>query len=162
MAFDVKISLNKNFRVPADIDTVYQLLADVPASTSHFPDLENLIEEASNTYRWEMKKLGLGPISLQTIYACEYISSDEEKSVYWEPRKTDGNNAEVSGRWIIKETDSGCDITLLTDATLTIPLPSLAGIGLKPVVKVEFETLTNTYIKNLTKTLSNSDALVKA
>jgi len=154
MAFDVKIQLNKKFTVPADINTVYNLLADVPASTSHFPDLENLIEEAANTYRWEMKKIGLGPIQLQTIYACEYTCDAASKSIVWEPRDTANNSAKVSGKWIITETSTGCDINLLTDAVITIPLPSLAGIGLKPVVKVEFETLTNTYIKNLAKTLS--------
>jgi carbon monoxide dehydrogenase subunit G len=154
MAFDVKIQLNKKFTVPANIDTVYKLLADVPASTSHFPDLEHLIEEATNTYRWEMKKIGLGPIQLQTIYACEYTSDAATKSIVWEPRDTANNSARVSGKWIITETSTGCDINLLTDAVITIPLPSLAGIGLKPVVKVEFETLTNTYIKNLSKTLS--------
>jgi carbon monoxide dehydrogenase subunit G len=154
MAFDVKIQLNKKFSVTADIDTVYNLLSDVPASTSHFPDLENLIEEAANTYRWEMKKIGLGPIQLQTIYACEYMSDPVTKSIVWEPRDTANNSAKVSGKWILTATSSGCDLNLFTDAVITIPLPSLAGIGLKPVVKVEFETLTNTYIKNLAKTFS--------
>ncbi|WP_017223247.1 SRPBCC family protein [Moritella dasanensis] len=158
MAFDVKIQLNKKFSVPADIDTVYNLLADVPASTSHFPDLENLIEEAANTYRWEMKKIGLGPIQLQTIYACEYTCDPESKSITWVPRDTANNSAKVSGEWIITETATGCDINLLTDAVITIPLPSLAGIGLKPVVKIEFETLSNTYIKNLARALSNVTA----
>lgn len=158
MAFDVKIQLNKKFSVPADIDTVYNLLADVPASTSHFPDLENLIEEAANTYRWEMKKIGLGPIQLQTIYACEYMCDPESKSITWVPRDTANNSAKVSGEWIITETATGCDINLLTDAVITIPLPSLAGIGLKPVVKIEFETLSNTYIKNLARALSNVTA----
>lgn len=155
MAFDVKIQLNKTFSVPADIDTVYNLLADVPASTSHFPDLENLIEEAANTYRWEMKKIGLGPIQLQTIYACEYTCDPATKSIIWGPRDTANNSAVVSGEWIITATTTGCDINLLTDAVISVPLPSLAGIALKPVVKIEFETLTNTYIKNLSKTLSN-------
>jgi len=162
MAFDVKIQVNKSFTVPTDITTVYRLLADVPASTSHFPDLENLIEEAANTYRWEMKKIGLGPINLQTIYACEYLCNEEKKSVTWEPRNTADNNAVVSGEWIIKENSSGCDITLLTDAIMTIPLPSLAGIALKPVVKAEFETLTDRYIKNLSKTLSRVERKVTA
>ena len=154
MAFDVKIQLNKKFTVAADIDTVYNLLADVPASTSHFPDLDNLVEEAANTFRWEMKKIGLGPIQLQTIYACEYICDSVNKSIVWEPRDTANNSAKVSGKWILTETATGCDVNLLTDDVITIPLPSLAGIGLKPVVKVEFETLTNTYIKNLSKALS--------
>ncbi|PKH04602.1 SRPBCC family protein [Moritella sp. Urea-trap-13] len=158
MAFDVKIQLNKKFSVPADIDTVYNLLADVPASTNHFPDLDNLIKEAANTYRWEMKKIGLGPIQLQTIYACEYTCDSVTKSIVWEPRDTTNNSAKVSGKWIITETTAGCDVNLLTDALITIPLPSLAGIGLKPVVKIEFETLTNTYIKNLSKALSTVTA----
>ncbi len=162
MAFDVKIQVNKSFTVPADINTVYQLLADVPASTSHFPDLENLIEETANTYRWEMKKLGLGPINLQTIYACEYLCNEEKKSVTWEPRNTADNNAVVSGEWIIKEVENGCDITLLTDAIMTIPLPSLTGIALKAVVKAEFETLTERYIRNLSKTLSKVEKKVTA
>ena len=158
MAFDVTIKLNKKFTVSADIDRVFQLLADVPASTSHFPDLDNLIAEAANTYRWEMKKIGLGPINFQTIYCCEYFCDSDTKTITWQPRDTADNNAKVSGQWLITSTAEGCDVILETDAVMTIPLPSLAGIGLKPIVKIEFETLTNTYIKNLTRALSNSKA----
>ena len=158
MAFDVTIKLNKKFTVSADIDRAFQLLADVPASTSHFPDLDNLVPEAANTYRWEMKKIGLGPINLQTIYACEYFSNNDTKSITWQPRQTANNNAIVSGQWFLKATPEGCEITLETEAVMTIPLPSLAGIGLKPVIKVEFEALTNGYIKNLSNTLSDVKA----
>lgn len=157
MAFDVSIKLKKKFSVAADKETTFQLLSNVPASTNHFPDLDKLVQEATNTFRWEMKKISLGPISLQTIYACEYSSDPDTHKISWVPRKTDGENAIVTGEWILEESESGCDITLLTDAKMTIPLPSLAGIGLKPVVRVEFETLTNTYIKNLTKALSASE-----
>lgn len=162
MAFDVKININKKFSVPSDINTVYSLLSDVPASTSHFPDLDQLIQEQGNTYRWEMKKMGLGPITFQTIYACEYNCDETTKSITWTAQKTAEQNAKVAGEWTLEETEKGCDITLSTDAVMTIPLPSLAGIGVKPVVKVEFETLINQYIKNLSKALSTSDSAVSA
>lgn len=162
MAFDVKINIKKKFSVSKNIDSVYNLLSDVPASTSHFPDLDQLIEEQANTYRWEMKKMGLGAISFQTIYACKYISDSDAKSIKWTTQKTADQNAIVSGEWILEETGNGCDITLLTDALMTIPLPSLAGIGIKPVVKVEFENLINLYIKNLSRALSTSDSSVTA
>jgi len=162
MAFDVKINIKKKFSVPGNINNVYNLLSDVPTSTSHFPDLDKLIEEQVNTYRWEMKKMGLGPITFQTIYACQYVCNEETKSITWSSKKTADQNATVSGEWILEETDSGCDVILLTDAVMTIPLPSLAGIGVKPVVKVEFETLINVYIKNLSNALSTSDSAVSA
>lgn len=162
MAFDVKIKIKKKFNVQADITTVYQLLSNVPESTSHFPDLENLIEESENTYRWEMKKMGLGPITFQTIYACKYLCDETNKHITWSSAETADKNAIVTGEWILEEADTGCDATLITDAIMTIPLPSLAGIGVKPVAKAEFETLINTYIRNLSTALKASKNTVSA
>lgn len=150
MAFDVTIEINKSFSVAANADKVFELLADVPESTSHFPKLENLVKEADNQYRWEMEKVGAGSASIQTVYACEYQSDASTRDISWKPAKTKDGNAQVFGTWKITENaDGGTDVEFETKATLTLPLPKLTRAMISPVVKMEFEGLVDKYISNL-------------
>lgn len=155
MAFDVTIEINKSFSVAANADKVFELLADVPDSTSHFPKLENLIKQADNQYRWEMEKVGLGSAAIQTIYACEYHSDTSTRDITWKPIDTEGSNAQVSGIWKITENASGgTDIEFSTKSIMTLPLPKLTRAMISPVVKMEFETLLDKYIENLSNVLN--------
>ena len=150
MAFDVTIEINKSFSVAAHADKVFEVLADVPESTSHFPKLDNLVKESDNQYRWEMEKVGAGSASIQTIYACEYQSDASTRDISWKPAKTKDSNAEVFGTWKITEAaNGGTDIVFETKATLTLPLPKLTRAMISPVVKMEFEGMIDKYIDNL-------------
>jgi len=150
MAFDVTIEINKSFSVAANADKVFEVLADVPESTSHFPKLDKLTKEADNVYRWEMEKVGAGNASIQTQYACEYSSDAGTRDISWKPAQTKDSNANVYGTWKITESaNGGTDIEFQTKATLTLPLPKLTRAMISPVVKMEFEGLVDKYISNL-------------
>ena len=51
MAITVSIELNRELDLPAGYDEVFELLADVPASASHFPKVHNLVDLGDNAYR---------------------------------------------------------------------------------------------------------------
>jgi carbon monoxide dehydrogenase subunit G len=153
MAVSIPISITRKFSVQATPAEVHRLLANVPESVSHFPKVENLVDLGDGKFRWEMQKLGTSQVSLQIIYACEYVSKPAEGSISWTPVAGVGNG-QIRGQWKIRARDGGgTHVDFATTGELTLPLPKLlAGIA-KPVVAGEFSGLVDSYIRNLTKTL---------
>lgn len=148
MAISITIEINRDFTVPASFDKVFDLLSDVPASGSHFPKVDQLIDLGNSTYRWEMEKIGVDKHALQSIYACRYESDKSAGTIVWKPIKGEGNGL-VSGNWKITPVDEGTHITFATEAKMTLPLPSLLKLAISPVVKHEFNSLIDTYTENL-------------
>ena len=150
MTITVHIDLGYEFSVKAAANEVFQVLADVPTSASHFPKLHKLVDLGDQTYRWEMEKIGLAQVNLQTIYASKYSSNKAKGTVIWTPVKGEGN-ALVSGSWKISDKKKSTDLVLKIEGDLTLPLPGLMKMVVGPVVEGEFEKLVEKYIDNLTK-----------
>jgi carbon monoxide dehydrogenase subunit G len=154
MAFTVDIEVKKRFKVKAPVATVFELLADVPESASHFPKVDELVDLGDNCYRWEMEKIGLDKYNLQTVYACQYRSNKRAGTVTWEPLEDEGN-ALVDGQWTIKKASpSGTNITLVSTAAIDLPFPKLVKFVVAPLVEREFQGLIDEYIANLKDTLN--------
>lgn len=151
MAITVHIDLGYEFSVKAPAGTVFEVLSDVPRSASHFPKLRQLVDLGDNTYRWEMEKIGLAQINLQTIYASKYTSNKSKGTVTWTPVQGEGN-ALVSGSWKISDKKKSTDLVLKLEGDLTLPLPGLMKMVVAPLVEAEFERLVEKYIDNLTTT----------
>ncbi len=150
MTINVHIDLGYEFSVKAPAGEVFEVLSDVPTSASHFPKVHKLVDLGSNTFRWEMEKIGLAQVNLQTIYASKYTSSKAKGTVVWTPVKGEGN-ALVSGSWKISDKKKSTDLVLKIEGDLTIPLPGLMKMVVAPVVEGEFERMVEKYIDNLTK-----------
>jgi carbon monoxide dehydrogenase subunit G len=150
MAITVSIDLAYEFEVKARAAEVFDVLSDVPTSASHFPKLEKLVDLGGNTYRWEMAKIGVASIHLQTIYASKYVSDRAKGSVVWSPVAGEGN-ALVSGSWKIKDNKKSTHLTLEIQGELSLPLPALVKKVVTPVVGAEFEKMVEQYIDNLTQ-----------
>ncbi|MCL7943448.1 SRPBCC family protein [Marinobacter sp. ATCH36] len=151
MAITVSIELNRVLDLPAGYDKVFELLADVPESASHFPKVHKLVDLGDNTYRWEMEKVGVDKHAIQSIYACKYFADKDNGKITWEPVKGEGNGV-VKGSWTLKaKDDNTTSVKFQTSAELTVPLPSLLKLAISPVIKHEFNSLVDTYMKNLKK-----------
>jgi carbon monoxide dehydrogenase subunit G len=148
MTVKVTIDLNRKLTVAADINTVFSLLSDVPASAEHFPKVHAITALSDNSFRWDMEKVGLGTHSIQTSYACLYISDIDAKTITWTPIKGEGNGI-VSGKWELTEVATGTNISFKTKAELTLPLPGLLKLAISPLVKFEFSGMVDTYLRNL-------------
>ena len=151
MTVNVNLDLGYEFAVKAPYHTVFELLADVPASASHFPKLDQLVDLGNGVYRWEMAKIGVAKFVLQTIYASKYVSDAAKGSVVWTPVKGEGN-ALVSGSWKVVDKKKSTHLTLHIKGVVEMPLPSLVKMIVVPAVQAEFEKLVEQYIDNLTKT----------
>lgn len=150
MSITVHIELGYEFSVKAPAGEVFDVLSDVPTSASHFPKVHQLVDLGKNTYRWEMEKIGLAQVNLQTVYASKYTANKAKGTVVWTPVKGEGN-ALVSGSWKITDKKKSTDLVLSIVGDLTLPLPGLMKMVIAPVVEAEFEKMVEKYIDNLTK-----------
>lgn len=150
MAIHVSIDLSYELEVKAKAKEVFDLLSDVPTSASHFPKVDALVDLGDGVYRWEMEKIGIAQINLQTIYASKYVSNRAKGSITWTPVKGEGN-ALVSGHWKIEEKKTSTKIVLQINGDLSIPLPGLMKMVVAPVVEAEFEKMVEQYLANLTQ-----------
>lgn len=150
MAITVNIDLGFEFDVKAKAGDVFDVLSDVPTSASHFPKVHQLVDLGSNTYRWEMEKVGVGSVNIQTVYASKYTSNKTKGTVVWTPVKGEGN-ALVSGSWKIKDNKKSTNLVLEIKGELNLPLPGLMKMVVAPLVEAEFEKMIEQYIANLTK-----------
>ncbi len=148
MAITVTIDLGYEFAVKADYATVFEVLSHVPTSASFFPKVDQLVDLGQNTYRWEMAKIGLAQVNLQTIYASKYSSNKAKGSVVWTPVEGEGN-ALVAGNWKITDKKKSTQLELHIHGDLTLPLPGLMKMVVAPVVEAEFEKMVEQYIDNL-------------
>lgn len=149
MAINIAIEISREFDLAASFDDVFELLADVPRSASHFPKLHNLEDLGGNAFRWEMEKIGVDKHALQTIYACKYFSDKDKGRIWWEPVKGEGNGT-VKGSWsLTRNGDDRTHASFHTEAELSLPLPSLLKLAISPVVKHEFNSLVDVYTRNL-------------
>ena len=150
MTVTVDIDLGYEFAVKAPFDEVYAVLSDVPESVSHFPKVNQLVDEGGGVYRWEMEKVGTAQVNIQTIYASKYVSNKAKGSVVWTPVKGVGN-AQVGGSWKIVDKKKSTALEFKVNGTVEVALPALMKMIVVPVVAGEFEKLVEKYIDNLIK-----------
>jgi carbon monoxide dehydrogenase subunit G len=148
MTVTVAIDLGYEFEVKSPFKDVFDVLSDVPKSASFFPKVDKLTDLGSNTYRWEMQKVGTAQVNLQTVYASKYVSNRAKGTVVWTPVPGDGN-AQVGGSWKITDKKKTTALEFKVQGTVDVPLPGLMKMVVGPVVKGEFEGLVEKYIDNL-------------
>jgi len=150
MTINVHIDLGYEFEVNANASEVFGVLADVPTSASFFPKVDKLVDLGGGSYRWEMAKIGVGQVNLQTIYASNYVADSAKGTVVWTPVQGEGN-ALVSGSWKITGKKKSTVVVLKIKGDLTLSLPGLMKMVVAPMVEAEFEKITELYIDNLTQ-----------
>lgn len=150
MAIKVTIDLGYELNVKASYQKVFDTLSDVPTSASFFPKVDQLVDMGDNVYRWEMAKIGLAQVNLQTVYASKYVSNADKGTIVWTPVEGVGN-ALVSGNWKIVDKKKSTHITFKSKGELTLGLPGLMKMVVAPVVEAEFEKLVEQYLDNLTQ-----------
>lgn len=156
---DLVAHVRRSQSVRASLEAVYALLADVPRSVAHFPEMEELLF-ANGVYTWKLKKLGAGPLIYQVVYGARYHFDASRKSVRWEPVAGVGN-AEVSGQWILQPEGSGCNFTMEAQYTVHTPFPRLMKSAAEAIMHRENERIIGSYLENLATTLHGGDGRVR-
>ena len=148
MTTKVTVELGYEFDVNASAKEVFEVLSNVFDSASHYPKVEKLTDLGGGAYRWEMAKIGIGSVNLQTVYAAKYVSNKAKGTVTWTPVPGEGN-ALVSGSWKITGNKKSTNLVLNITGELTLPVPALMKMVVEPLVEAEFERMTEQYIANL-------------
>lgn len=148
---ELKSQVFRGVSTRADADAVYALLADVPRSVAHFPEMESLTYE-NGAYVWRMKKLGAGPVSFQVVYAAVYSFDPAVRSVRWDGVPGFGNT-QVKGRWVIEPQPVGTRFSLETSFVLEAPFPGFLRGAAEALMARENDRLIATYLQNLKATL---------
>jgi carbon monoxide dehydrogenase subunit G len=156
MTIRVDLDVSREFSVKASPAKVFAVLADVPASASHFPQVHRLVDLGDGVWRWEMEPIGTRKINIQTVYACRYRSNRSQGTVTWEPVPGVGN-ALINGSWKIGRGKTGTNLVLRTHGVAEVGLPGLMKPVVAPLVRGEFEKLVAAYVANL-KTLFGGPA----
>lgn len=149
MSITLPVALGYEFKVKAPFKEVFDVLADVPTSASFYPGVDKLVDLGGGTYRWEMEKIGLPQVNLQTVYASNYVANKARGTVVWTPADDAHSNASVAGSWHLTDHKTSTKIVLDVQGELHIPLPALMKLVVEPLVEAEFERLTEQYIANL-------------
>lgn len=148
MTVTVDIDIGREFAVNAPVGKVFEVLADVPLSVSHFPKVEQLVDLGGGAYRWEMQRVGTAQVGIQTVYACKYASDRRKGSVTWTPVKGVGN-AQIQGSWKLSDRKGATNIVFKTAGKVDVAMPALMKVIVVPVVNGEFGKLVEKYIDNL-------------
>ena len=153
---DVRVDIERRFRAPASVASVYAILSDVPRSVSHYPDVAKLEPLGGDTYRWELAPLGAAGISHQVIYACRYERDPMAHTVTWHSVAGVGNGV-ISGQWRLTADGDGTQVDFRNEGALSIPVPRLLKRMAAPFVRETFERQIETYLSNLTVTFRGMD-----
>jgi uncharacterized membrane protein len=149
MSISVELDVSPEVSVTAPIGEVFALLADVPASARHFPQVRSLVALGDGVYRWEMEQVGTRRIHIQTIYASRYTHDKARGTVTWQPVPGVGN-ALIGGSWKVGRGRPGTRLVLTTHAVVLIDLPGLMTRVAAPLVKNELNRLVAVYVGKLT------------
>ncbi|MBI2432765.1 MAG: hypothetical protein HYV26_07845 [Candidatus Hydrogenedentes bacterium] len=150
--FSVDMEIKRRFIAECGAQSVFEVLADVPASAKHFPNLTALDALGENSYRWVLGTIGVRKFSLKSIFACKYKHDKARGLIQWTAIRGEGN-AQVAGEWRIKALDEHrTEVKLKTPVHVEVPLPGLMRPLLAPLVVREYERLVDKYVANLCKT----------
>lgn len=138
----------------------FALLSDVRDSAAHFPQLEALEPAPGEGWTWRLDKIGLGPVSIQTVYGLRYRPDAAAGRISWEPLEGIGN-ARARGSWTILPREQGA--LLRFESCLEVAfrgVPSLLRRAVEPLAVQENERVIRAYLANLARTFAGQEGRV--
>lgn len=150
----IAVDFSERFVVAASLQATFALLADVPRSVSHFPDIHKLVDLGGGIYRWELKPLGAAGISHQVVYAARYVGDAAKNSVIWTPVSGIGNGV-MQGHWHLRAQGQGTQVEFHNRGELEVPVPMLLRAAAKPVVQGLFQKQVRDYLNNIQRSLAS-------
>jgi hypothetical protein len=154
---DISSDVRRGVDTAVDLDAAYALLADVPHSIAHFPDVESVVPHG-DTWVWRLRRLGAGPIQFQVHYASRYHVDPAARTVAWDA-VPDVGNTRVSGRWVLTPSTRATRTRITMEARFAVstPFPRPLRPAVEAIVAREIDRLVGAYLQNLATTLAGGD-----
>lgn len=151
----ITATVDQHRLAPVDRAAAFALLADVPRSVQHFPDVES-VRPVGEVWQWRLRELGAGPLRFQVAYASRYLIDTTALRVAWARVPGFGNTA-VDGEWRLEPEPGGTRIRMVARFEIDTPFPRLTRAAVEAVVAHENTRLIGAYIDNLITTLRGGD-----
>ena len=149
----------KTFTTVAAPDEVLNLLANVPESARHMPDVETVVAN-DDGHCWTMRKLGAGKISHQATYTSRFVADASAGTVTWGARRDLGNSW-AHGQWRVEARDGGSVVHLRSSFGVRLPVPALLKKMALAVFEREYGRLMDAYCTHLKSTLDGGDGRLR-
>lgn len=149
----IPVNIRRSFDVAAAPDDTHALLSSVPRSSSHYPDVQEVVRLDDLTWRWIMNPVSYSGITMQPIYICRYGFDRDALRITWEPVKEDGLFVDVSGFWQLEPLPAGTRTNIELEMRFELPIPPLLVGMAKPILGGELEKQMDSYVAALTRTL---------
>ena len=149
----VPVVFEREITVQAPLEDVFAFLADFPQALAEFPKTESIEVLEEGALKWVLDKLGPPPYQQKTVYPIRYGANEDEARIWWEPAPEldAGPHADdyLTGSCTLTENGSGTKAVLEAIAELNVEVPFFAKKLAPPIVRTEFERLTEKFVTNL-------------
>ncbi|MEM9996558.1 MAG: SRPBCC family protein [Bacteroidota bacterium] len=156
MTLTVPVDIVREVRVRARAHDALTALSDFPSLLHLFPATEQVERLAGRALRWTVEKLGPPPYAQRIIYACRFHVDEAARRIWWEP--TDDNVADdrIHGEVTLREDGSTTLARLSAQAEIVLDgIPFFAKRLAPPIVRAEFERLTDKFVQNIKRSLEH-------
>lgn len=149
------MQLENRCLVPADLDTTWGLVTDLPRVAACVPGVQEVRPVGRNNFQATMK-VRVGPVSLNLSGTILILSQDQEKReaifrVEAADRRVGGSvRADVSMR-LREQPEGQTELAIITDAAL---MGKLGELG-QPIIRHKARTTMDDFARNLAKAVGN-------
>lgn len=147
------MQLGNRCLVPADLDTTWNLVTDIPRIASCVPGLQGVTSAGENNFQATMR-VRVGPVNLNLSGTIMVLAQDQEKReaiyrVEAADRRVGGSvRAEMSMR-LREQPDGQTELAIDTDAAF---MGKLGELG-QPVIRHKARTTMDEFARNLARQL---------
>lgn len=152
------MQLENRCLVPADLDTTWDLVTDIPRIASCVPGLQGVTSAGENNFQATMR-VRVGPVNLNLSGTIMVLAQDQEtrEAVYRveaADRRVGGSvRADMSMR-LREQPDGQTELAIDTDAAF---MGKLGELG-QPVIRHKARTTLDEFARNLARQLGNPSA----
>ena len=148
------MELENHCLIPADRETTWALIMDIPKAASAVPGLQNLTPEGEDRYVGTIQ-VRMGPIRLNLAGSVQLLEQDQEKGeaallVEASDRRMGGSVRTNLKIKLVPQGDSQTELAINSDTTF---MGKLGELG-QPIIRRKASSTIEEFASNLTRLIS--------
>ena len=152
------MKLENRCLVPADRDTTWALVMDIPRAAACVPGMEGVAAEGEDRFRATMR-VRVGPISLNLAGTMQVLERNEEKGearflVEASDRRVGGAVRSDLTMQLVPQSDNQTELTIISDTTF---MGRLGELG-QPIIRRKASATMEDFARNLAQQINNPPA----
>ena len=149
------MKLENRCLVPADKDTTWSLLMDIPRAAACVPGMQDLTPDGENRYQASLR-IKVGPMTINLSGTVELLEQDREKGearylVEASDRRIGGAVKTNMTIRLVSQSDGQTELNISSDTTF---MGRLGELG-QPLIRRKTRTTVEDFARNLAKQVSS-------